>query len=103
MDTLVNKHDTLEQLIHTAGIRIKEINVHCDLNLLIVILSSGSLLKEKLSDYPQFKNATQEQLLNYELIGNGTGVHWPELDEDLSLKGFLRDVIKNQVLGDQVA
>jgi hypothetical protein len=31
-----------------------------------------------------------------ELIGNGTGIHWPELDADLSLKGFLHNAIKSQ-------
>ena len=38
-----------------------------------------------------------QQLLQYELIGNGTGIHWPAIDEDLSLKGFLKDELKQVV------
>jgi len=37
------------------------------------------------------------QLKNYELISNGTGIHWPDIDEDLSLKGFLQDEIRKVV------
>jgi hypothetical protein len=73
------------------------------MNMLLIILNSGSVLKEKLSRYSRLQQATGEQLLNYKLIGNGTGIHWPELDEDLCLKGFLRDAIKDQVTGNKVA
>ena len=62
-----------------------------------------TLLKEKLSKYSRLSKANTQTLLNYELIGNGTGIHWPELDEDLSLKGFLKDAIKEQVIGNKVA
>jgi len=30
-------------------------------------------------------------------MGNGTGVHWPDIDEDLSLKGFLQDEVRKVV------
>jgi hypothetical protein len=37
------------------------------------------------------KNATLEQLKNYRLIGNGIGVHFEDIDEDISLEGVIRD------------
>ncbi len=37
----------------------------------------------------RLRNATPQQLANVELICNGTGLHWPDLDEDLSLLGIL--------------
>jgi hypothetical protein len=43
------------------------------------------------------KGADRVQLLKYELIGGGTGIHWPLLDEDLSLKGFLQDELRRVV------
>ncbi|MEM7108865.1 MAG: DUF2442 domain-containing protein [Bacteroidota bacterium] len=43
------------------------------------------------------KKATQSQLNDYRLIGKGVGVHWPQLDEDLSLKGFLREELSQVV------
>jgi len=103
MDTSINSYDSLEQMIHDENIRIKAIDVHTDMNLLVVILNTGSVLKEKLSSYFNIDNLKTDQLLNYTLIGNGTGIHWPELDEDLSLKGFLRDTLKNQLLAGKVA
>ena len=103
MDTLINKHDTLEQLIYNEDIRIQAIDVHADMDILLIVLNTGSVLQEKLSKYPRLHHASNEALLNYELLGKGTGIHWPDLDEDLSLKGFLRDAVRNQVLGNQVA
>ncbi len=99
MDTLVNNYDSLEQLIYEEDIRIKEVDAHPDMDMLLIILNKGSVLQEKLSNYPWLRNTTKETLAKYELIGNGVGIHWPELDEDLSLKGFLRDTIRNHVTG----
>lgn len=41
---------------------------------------------EDFNDYPRLRNATQEQRLNYEV--DAFGIHWEELDEDLSYEGF---------------
>jgi hypothetical protein len=38
-----------------------------------------------------WRKASKAKVLNYKIIGNGTGIHWPSPDEDLSLKGILRD------------
>ena len=37
----------------------------------------------------RLRNATPAQLANVEIICNGTGLHWPDLDEDLSVNGIL--------------
>ena len=99
MDTLINKYDTLEELIYSEGVRIQAIDVHVDMDMLLIILNTGSVLQEKLSQYPRLQPATHKELLHYELTGKGTGIHWPDLGEDLSLKGFLRNTIKNQIVG----
>ena len=99
MDTLVNNYDTIEQLIYDEGIKIKEIDVHPDMDMFLVILNTGGVLQEQLSNYPRLHNASLKSLKKYKLIGKGTGIHWPDLDEDLSLKGFLRDAIRNKALG----
>lgn len=99
MDTLVNNYDALEQLIYEEGVRIKEIDVHADMDMLLVILNTGTVLQEKLSAYPRLQNAKPDSLKNYRLIGKGTGIHWEELDEDISLKSFLKDAVRKQVFG----
>lgn len=37
-------------------------------------------------------NATREQRQNYEIIGSGEGVHWPDIDEDISARGMLQGI-----------
>jgi hypothetical protein len=98
MNTLTNKHDTLEQLIYTEGIRIQEIDCHPDMGMLLVLLNTGGVLQLSISRYPKLINVSKQKLGRYELIGKGTGVHWPDLDEDLSLKGMLRDTIAAQII-----
>jgi len=55
------------------------------LDSLIVLLNNGIILKVALSTYSQLKKATQLQLNQWELIGNGIGFRWDGLDEDLSI------------------
>lgn len=97
MSTSTNNYDSLEQLIYQENIRIQSVDMHPELDILLILLNTGSVLKEPLSRYSSLSTATVEQLSNYELIGGGVGIHWPDLDEDLSLKGFLRNSLKDIV------
>ena len=54
-----------------------------------VFLKDGRKLIVPLVFYSKLANASQEQLNNYFILGDGEGIHWKELDEDLSTKGFL--------------
>ncbi len=92
-----NKYNSLENIICTNGLAIQKIDFHTELDLMLIVLNTKALLQQQLSHYPSLAKASVEQLHNYELIANGTGVHWPDLDEDLSLKGFLQDVIRKVV------
>ena len=57
---------------------------------LIVSLLDGRTVSVPLEWFPSLAKATIEQLENYEILGDGEGVHWPEIDEDLSVEGLLR-------------
>ena len=52
-------------------------------------LSDGRTISVPISWYPRLVHATPEERNNWELIGTGEGIHWPDLDEDLSVEGFL--------------
>ncbi len=39
--------------------------------------------------FPVLRDSTEAQRMNWRLIGNGVGIHWEELDEDLSIAGLL--------------
>ncbi|MFA4967143.1 MAG: DUF2442 domain-containing protein [Candidatus Margulisiibacteriota bacterium] len=56
---------------------------------LIVSLVDGREVKVPLVWFPRLIRATASQRNNYRLIGNGIGIHWPKLDEDLSVAGIL--------------
>ena len=56
---------------------------------LIAELSDGRTISVPLCWYPRLVHGTPEERDNWELIGAGEGVHWPDLDEDLSIEGFL--------------
>ncbi len=57
---------------------------------LVVSLVDGRKVIVPLVWFPRLSNATRSQLENYELLGDGEGIHWPEIDEDLSVEGLLR-------------
>jgi len=86
MNTSTNNYDSLEQLIYSENISIQAIDIHSDQDLLIILLNTGGILRDAISKYPRLKAASEQQLKNYRLIGKGVGVHWPDVDEDLSLK-----------------
>lgn len=57
---------------------------------IVVRLFDGRALIVETKHFERLSKATYEQLKNYELLGIGGGVHWPDLDEDISIRGFLR-------------
>jgi hypothetical protein len=86
-----------ENIIYKDGLAIKKIDFNIELGLMLIVLNTKAVLQQQLSHYPLLAKAFAVQLHNYELIANGTGVHWPALDEGLRLKGFLQDEIRGIV------
>ena len=64
--------------------------VHCSDNALVVSLADGRSLSVPLAWYPRLLHATPAERDIWEIAGAGYGIHWPELDEDLSVSGLLR-------------
>ncbi len=56
---------------------------------LVVDLVDGRTLSVPLAWYPRLLHGTPEERANWRLIGRGEGIHWPDLDEDLSVEGLL--------------
>ena len=54
-----------------------------------ISLSDGRQLSVPLEYFPRLLNAKLSQRENYVLSGNGTGIHWDEIDEDISVSGLL--------------
>ncbi len=60
-----------------------------DATILSVSLADGRKLHVPVSWFPRLVKATSEQRANYRFIGGGIGIHWPDIDEDLSVAGLL--------------
>jgi hypothetical protein len=56
---------------------------------LSVSLRDGRVITVPLVWYPRLLNATPDQRKNWKIAGGGYGIHWPDLDEDLSTEGLL--------------
>ena len=58
-------------------------------DMLYVLLLDGREIGVPLLWFPRLRQATEEQLNNWRLIGNGVGIHWDSLDEDISVSALL--------------
>ncbi|HVY73234.1 MAG TPA: DUF2442 domain-containing protein [Puia sp.] len=97
MSTLVNKYDSIEKLIFDEGLKIKSVKINPKSKKMSVYLNRELVLRVNLSFYSGLKDASIKSLENFRLVANGSGIHWPDLDEDLSLKGFFKDFLKQEV------
>ncbi len=75
-------------LAPTADERVKAVRVAED--TLSVDLMDGRTITVPLVWYPRLLDATPQQRSHWEICGAGYGIHWPEVDEDLSTEGLLR-------------
>ncbi|GIW26751.1 MAG: hypothetical protein KatS3mg070_0114 [Meiothermus sp.] len=63
--------------------------VECTEDELIVTLSDGRRLAVPIVWFPRLAKADPQERAEYELLGNGEGIHWPRIDEDISVAGLL--------------
>lgn len=80
MNTLNNKSDN----------RVKSVSFTED--MIVVDLIDGRIISVPLIFYPRLFNSTLEQKNNWKISGGGYGIHWPDIDEDLSSEGLLNGV-----------
>ena len=77
MSTLTTERDVLAQSVVFGD------------DSMTVILDDGRSISVPLTWYPRLLAGTPSERKKYELIGDGEGIHWPELDEDISVKGIV--------------
>ena len=71
----------------TAEAKAQSVSVTED--TLAVDLSDGRTISVPLAWYPRLLSATREQRQNWKIAGGGCGIHWPDLNEDVSVEGLL--------------
>lgn len=77
MSTLVTERDVFAESVSFSE------------DSMTVRLDDGRALSVPLAWYPRLLNGTKQEREHFELIGEGEGIHWPELDEDISIEGLL--------------
>lgn len=65
------------------AVRVEEHTLSAD-------LADGRTITVPLAWYPRLLHASAQQRANWQLAGGGFGIHWPDVDEDLSAQGLLR-------------
>ncbi len=66
------------------------VDVSFSTDSLSVTLRDGRVISVPLTWFPRLRHASSEQLGHWKIAGGGYGIHWPDLDEDLSTEGLLR-------------
>lgn len=52
-------------------------------------ISDGRIVSIPIAWFPRLAQATSKQLLKYKISPSGHGIHWPDIDEDISIKSFI--------------
>lgn len=65
------------------------VDVHSTEDTLTIDFSDGRTISVPLGWYPRLEHASPEERENWRLIGKGQGIHWEDIDEDISVEGLL--------------
>lgn len=84
---IVIDSDDLDRIILSNNLRISHFTVFRDLDLVAFVLNNKRIIQRPLSLYPVLEKAIDYDLYQYQI--SDSGIHWPEIDADLSLRGLL--------------
>ena len=73
----------------TVKIEPLAVDIYFKDNLLCVVLADGREVSIPLEWFPRLRDATENQRKNWRLIGGGIGIHWEDVDEDISVESLL--------------
>jgi len=65
------------------------VEVNFSEDMICLTLDDGREVRTPIEFYPRLAKANQKQLNNFRLLGGGTGIHWKDLDEDLSVESIV--------------
>ena len=74
----------------SSDLRVRAVEVTDD--LITAHLADGRTIGVPLAWSWRLSDATREQRARHEIIGDGTGIHWPQMDEDLIVRGMLEGI-----------
>lgn len=91
--------DFLDRIIFDDGLKIVDAKIVFGKEPHIaLLLNTDDWIDGSLAGYVRLEGVQKEKLRDFKIIGGGTIIEWDELDEHLSLKGFIRDQMIRQCL-----
>ena len=77
--------------MNTLSVKIEPriIDLTFSKNAILVVLADGREISTPLEWFPRLRDANDKQRRNWRLIGRGIGIHWEDIDEDISVKSLL--------------
>lgn len=97
MSSSIYPNDVIDQWIIRDSLKIVAVHFNMTTNQIIIDLNTQAKLEFLLNDFSMLAGVSKEELEQFSIIGDGIGIHWPKLNEDLSLKGFLLADLKKRV------
>ncbi len=98
MNTLADTRwdlDPIDKIIFEENLKILSVYFHRELDVMLILLNNRKIIERRISMTERLAHADENQLQQYEL--SRTGIHWPDLDEDLSLRGYLKEEMINAI------
>ena len=86
--------EAVEQEMKEETPTLLAIDVSFNDKQLVVHLEDGRIICVPMWWYPRLYNASDAERADWRFIGRGMGIHWPQIDEDLSVRGMLREDAK---------
>jgi len=87
----MNVNETKQQPAFLA--KVKEypaiFQLNCEKHRVTATLSDGRIITIPTAWFPRLRKANESQLQNFEIVDDGYDIHWPEIDEDISVKAFI--------------
>lgn len=77
--------------MNTLAVKIEPriVDLSFTIDSMRVVLADGREISVPLEWFPRLRDANAKQRKNWRLIGRGIGIHWEEIDEDISVKSLL--------------
>ena len=94
-DVAISTSDDFDKIIESSSLRIHDFGFSRDLDLAIFILNNKRIIQRPLSSFPILEQAEDYNLYQYQC--SDYGIHWPDLDADISLRGFLVEETKKLI------
>jgi hypothetical protein len=92
-----NKYDAIERFICNEGLKITSVDLSPAHDKLLIHLNTQLTIVTPTKNYCGLKDASEQCLKNYQIVDGADGIHWPDLDEDLTLKGLLKVYLRQRL------